>query len=216
MTAQNNTASEQPFRIVFTGKRQPGWDEESAASALAALLKTDAAKAVRYISGKPMILKKPLTADKARAYQRKLENAGVVCKIKDISEKKAPETVPPPVAEKTAEKAPEPETAEKSPHKDLPENFQEMDASEAIRVMLSQKGHNDLLHAAQPGGVETSAEKTHYIDIQTNPQRSLAIETSQEDFTTFIGPNAEKYLTAFRKLFRKKSAGMHWPAFFVP
>jgi hypothetical protein len=63
-------------------------------------------------------------------------------------------------------------------------------------------------------------EDSEDFELPTAESDQITIEITREEFAAFIGDNAEKYLTKFRKFYAdghdKFAFTWHWPAFFIP
>ena len=69
------------YKLIFEGNIQPGHKEKTVRQSLKALFKADKAKMERLFSGAPMIIRKNLTEEKIRPYEKAMVKAGAVCRI---------------------------------------------------------------------------------------------------------------------------------------
>jgi uncharacterized membrane protein YhaH (DUF805 family)/glutaredoxin len=69
------------YTLVFSGDILPGNDPEETRARLIALLGVAPEKSARLFSGKPVVIKKGLSADAAQAYRRKLASMGIGVRV---------------------------------------------------------------------------------------------------------------------------------------
>lgn len=73
------------YNVIFAGRTLPGKEMDSVKMNLMNLLKTDSSAIDHLFSGKPVLIKKNLTAENAQKYQEAFEAAGAVCTLQPIS-----------------------------------------------------------------------------------------------------------------------------------
>ncbi|MFK0572462.1 DUF805 domain-containing protein [Endozoicomonas sp.] len=73
------------YKLIFEGETLPGFKEKHVRKNLKELLNTDREKLKRLFSGKPVIIRKNLTADKIRPYERAMIKAGAACRIISVN-----------------------------------------------------------------------------------------------------------------------------------
>lgn len=69
------------YKLIFEGETLPGFKEKNVRKNLKELLSADKEKLNLLFSGKPVIIRKNLTADKIRLYESAMMNVGAVCRI---------------------------------------------------------------------------------------------------------------------------------------
>ncbi|OED50265.1 hypothetical protein ACH42_01265 [Endozoicomonas sp. (ex Bugula neritina AB1)] len=69
------------YKLIFEGKIQPGLKEKAVRKNLQTLFKADKAKMNRLFSGSPIVIRKNLTEEKIRPYEKAMVKAGAVCRI---------------------------------------------------------------------------------------------------------------------------------------
>ena len=69
------------YKLIFEGETLPGFKERQVRKNLKELLNADRAKLKRLFSGKPIIIRKNLTASEIRPYERAMMKAGAHCRI---------------------------------------------------------------------------------------------------------------------------------------
>ncbi|MEZ5483085.1 MAG: hypothetical protein R3E73_13300 [Porticoccaceae bacterium] len=79
------SGAETTYEIVFRGDVQLGETVTDVKQRVAALFKVDEERAEQLFSGRPVVLKKNLDAQKAAQYQQALEQAGAVVEIKAVA-----------------------------------------------------------------------------------------------------------------------------------
>ncbi len=85
------------FNLVFSGDILPGHEPDEVKAKLVKMLGVAPDKADRLFSGKPIVIKKDLDADKAQAYRRKLATMGIGIRVESQSaptQTTAPSTSP--------------------------------------------------------------------------------------------------------------------------
>ncbi|WP_419534810.1 DUF805 domain-containing protein [Endozoicomonas sp.] len=69
------------YKLIFEGETLPGFKEKHVRKNLKELLNADKEKLNRLFSGKPVVVRKNLTADQIRPYERAMMKAGASCRI---------------------------------------------------------------------------------------------------------------------------------------
>ncbi|USE37459.1 DUF805 domain-containing protein [Endozoicomonas sp. SCSIO W0465] len=69
------------YKLIFEGETLPGFEERKVRKNLNELLNADKAKLKQLFSGKPIIIRKNLTASDIRHYERAMMKAGAQCRI---------------------------------------------------------------------------------------------------------------------------------------
>ncbi|WP_422461380.1 DUF805 domain-containing protein [Endozoicomonas sp. ALB115] len=83
------------YKLVFEGEILPGFKERKVRKNLKELLNVDKAELKHLFSGKPVIIRKNLTASEIRPYERAMIKAGAHCRILSMtSNEELPQTPP--------------------------------------------------------------------------------------------------------------------------
>ncbi len=72
------------YKLIFEGKIQPGFAENTVRKNLQALFKVENSKMQRLFSGAPVVVRKNLPEDKIRQYEKALIKAGAACRILSV------------------------------------------------------------------------------------------------------------------------------------
>ena len=78
---QGQIMQETLYKLIFEGNIQPGHKDKAVRKNLKTLFKADKAKMVRLFSGDPVIIRKNLSEEKIRQYEKAMVKAGAVCRI---------------------------------------------------------------------------------------------------------------------------------------
>lgn len=105
------------YKLIFEGETLPGFKEKHVRKNLKELLNADKEKLNRLFSGKPVVIRKNLSADDIRPYERAMMKAGAVCRIFSISGDEELAPTPLEAVLETEESPPDTAKPVKSPRK---------------------------------------------------------------------------------------------------
>ena len=181
----------QSYRVLFNGETIPGQDVQSVKKNLAVIFRLGDDKIERFFSGRRFVIKNDLDYQSAKRYEEAFRKAGAICMVEPVATNPVQELSGLSLENDTGP-APPPDLMV------CPScNFEQAQSSECVRcgIIFEKFSENP-------------------------PEEELKSQAEQieEDFSAFIGNNADKYLSRFGK-FNIGGADnfaitWHWPAFF--